>query len=301
MNRRLFLQRALIAGGVLAAGTRLPALAARQTDWKIQPIRKDLFVFTERGGSIVFLQNKSASVIVDSQFPDQAAHLIAELQKKTTGPFDVLINTHHHGDHSGGNIAFKGQVKHVLAHANSKINQENQAKAQNKEDSQLYPDQTFTDKWCQEFGKEKVCLHYFGPAHTNGDALVHFESTNVVHMGDLLANCRYPYIDRAAGASIENWILVLDRAYNVFDRKTIFVCGHARERDDVLVKRDFLREMKLFLESILYHVKSEIKAGKSNEDIIAQTAVPGMDNWTDPGGFAKHLFGAAYLELTTGA
>lgn len=300
MNRRLFLQNALVAGGALALGPRLYARGMHFDDWNIQSIRKDLFLFTEKGGSIVFLRNKTGTVIVDSQFPEQAGHLIAELKKKAVTPFDLLINTHHHGDHSGGNIAFKDQVKHVLAHINSKINQENQAKALNTEDKQLYPDQTFSDKWCQDFGKETICLHYFGPAHTNGDALVHFENANVVHMGDLVNNRRYPYIDRGAGASIENWMLVLDRAQNVFDRKTIFVCGHGRDPNNVTVNRDFLREMKLFFESIFDHVKKEMIAGKTKEAIISQTSIPGMETWVDPNGFAKPLLETAYLELSSG-
>ncbi|MCR6721226.1 MAG: MBL fold metallo-hydrolase [Chitinophagaceae bacterium] len=298
MNRRLFIRNSLLAGGALALGPRMYANGLNFADWKIHPIRKDVYLFTERGGSIVFLRNKTGTVVVDSQFPEQAGHLIGELKKTAPVPFDLLINTHHHGDHSGGNIAFKGQVKQVLAHINSKINQENQAKAQQSEDKQLYPDLTFSDKWCVDFGKEKICAHYFGPGHTNGDALIHFENANIVHMGDLLANKRYPYIDRGAGASMENWMLILDRAQNVFDRKTLFVCGHGRDANDVIVNRDYLREMKFFFESIFDHVKKEIVAGKTKEQIIATPAIPMMESWVDPNSFVKPLLETAYHELT---
>lgn len=300
MNRRFFIRNSILAGSAVALLPRLRGAGLRFEDWKIQSLRKDVFLFTERGGSIVFLRNKDGLVVVDSQFPEQAGHLITELQKSTTPPFDLLVNTHHHGDHSAGNIAFKGKVNHVLAHVNSKINQENQAKARGNEQDQLYPDQTFTDTWCQEIGKEKLCLHYFGPAHTNGDSLVHFENANIVHMGDLLCNRRYPNVDRGAGASIENWMLVLDRAYNVFDRKTLFVCGHGQDPHSVTTNREFLKEMKFFFEVLFDFVRNEIKAGKTREEIVAHAVIPGLENWKDLTGFAKANLDTAYSELSVG-
>ena len=120
---------------------------------------------------------------------------------------DLLINTHHHGDHSGGNIAFKGITKMLLAHENSRKNQMREAKERDEEDSQLYPDTTYNKEWSEKVGDEIMTLRYFGPSHTDGDSIIHFENANIAHMGDLIFNRRFPYIDRSAGASIENWIL----------------------------------------------------------------------------------------------
>lgn len=284
----------------LGALTLLPSFPFRRDEWKSALIRRDVYLFTEKGGAIAFLKNKDATVIVDSQFPEQAGHLLTELRKTQPSPFDLLINTHHHPDHSAGNIAFKGVVKHVLAHSNSKTNQELLAVANKTVDQQLYPDQTFGDTWCQDFGKEKICLHYFGPAHTNGDALVHFEKADVVHMGDLLCNRRYPNVDRKAGASVENWMLVLDRAYNVFDRRTIFVCGHGLDGQQLTVGREFLREMKFFFENLFVIVKQDILAGRTREEILARSSIPGMDEWKDTAGFIRVNLEAVYLELTAG-
>ena len=98
-----------------------------------------LGIFEERGGTIAFLLSKSGMVVVDSQFPDQSKHLIDALKKKSESPFKLLINTHHHGDHSGGNISFKGMVENVVAHENSLTNQMASAKQNKSEDKQLYP------------------------------------------------------------------------------------------------------------------------------------------------------------------
>src|SRR5215510_9268774 len=163
MQRRMFLRHSsLIVGSSLVFQQQLLAQLLQQPAFKIQMLRDDLGIFTEKGGTIGFLLTKEGIVVVDSQFPEQSQHLIDELKKKSDKPFRLLINTHHHGDHSSGNISFKGVVQHVLAHTNSKDNQERVAKQQKTEDKQLYPDQVFGQVWSEKIGKEKITLHYFG-------------------------------------------------------------------------------------------------------------------------------------------
>jgi Zn-dependent hydrolases, including glyoxylases len=233
---------------------------------------------------------------VDSQFPDQSRHLIDALKKKSEKPFKLLINTHHHGDHSSGNIAFKGVVEHVLAHANSKINQENSAKQNKSEDKQLYPDRTYTDTWCEKVGKEEICLHYFGAAHTNGDSFVHFRKANIVHCGDLVFNRRHPVVDRGAGANIRNWMEVLNKGLAKFDRKTQFVFGHAAAGYTVTGTADDLNKFRDYLGNLLKFVEGEIKSGKTKEEILKATIIPGGEEWKTEG--IQRPLGAAYDELT---
>jgi glyoxylase-like metal-dependent hydrolase (beta-lactamase superfamily II) len=234
--------------------------------------------------------------VVDSQFPDQSNHLIEELKKRTEKPFKLLINTHHHGDHSGGNISFKGIVDHVLAHENSKANQERVAKANKTEDKQFYPDQTFGSVWSQKFGKEKITLHYFGAAHTNGDALIHFEKANIVHMGDLLFNRRHPFVDRSSGANMKSWMTVLETAEKKFSKKTTFVYGHSGEGYDVTGTVDDLKAFRDYIGSILEFTQKEINAGKTKEEFIKTTALPFETQWKGDG-LVRPLT-AAYEELT---
>ena len=166
-------------------------------------------IFTERGGTIGFLLSKSGNVVIDSQFADTAPHLIADIQKRNTFPIRYLLNTHHHGDHTSGNIAFKGMVDHVAAHENSLLNQKTVAEKNKTVDKQLYPDITFSKEWKLKVGDEKIKTSYFGPAHTNGDAIYHFQHANIMHVGDLMFNKRHPFVDRSAGASMSNWMIVL--------------------------------------------------------------------------------------------
>ena len=297
MHRRNFIRNSsiVLASLALFSNKSLAQLLA-DPSWKITMLTDDIGIFTEKGGTILFMLSKEGIVVVDSQFPDTAPHLIDELKKNAELPFSLLINTHHHGDHSSGNIAFKGLVTHVLAHANSKANQERVAKEKKNEDQQLYPDQTYTDTWCEKIGKEEICLQYFGAAHTNGDSLVQFKNSNIVHVGDLVFNRRHPYVDKSSGASISNWIILLDKAYNTFDSKTKFVCGHAADGYDVIVTREDLKQFGNYLGKVLDFTASEIKAGKTKEDIIKATEIPGATDWRGAG--IERPLGAAYDELT---
>jgi len=256
----------------------------------------DIGIFTEKGGTIAFLLSKKEIVVVDSQFPDQSKHLIDELKKRSENPFKLLINTHHHADHTAGNISFKGIVDHVLAHANSKMNQENWAKQNKAEDKQLYPDQTYTNTWCDKFGKEKICLYYYGAGHTNGDSFIHFENANIVHCGDLVFNRRHPFVDRAAGADMKSWIEVLDKGIKKFDKNTTYIYGHSGTGYDVTGKVDDLKKFGDYLGSVLNFVDGEIKAGKTKDEILKATAIPGADEWKGDG--IQRPLQAAYEELT---
>lgn len=297
MQRRQFIQSTALTLGALTFAQQKVIAAFFENPWKIKMLTNEIGIFNEKGGTIVFLLSRNGIAVVDSQFPDTAPHLIDELKKKSDQAFDVLINTHHHGDHSSGNIAFKGLVKHVLAHENSKANQQRVAKEKKNEDQQLYPDQTYTDTWCQKIGKEKICLQYFGPGHTNGDSLVHFQHADIVHMGDLVFNRRHPYIDKSAGANIKNWIDLLDKAINKFSKKTTYVYGHSGTGYDITGTADDLKAFGDYLGNLLQFVEGEIKSGKTKEEIIKATAIPGADQWKGDG--IERPLSAAYEELTS--
>jgi glyoxylase-like metal-dependent hydrolase (beta-lactamase superfamily II) len=297
MQRRTFLRNSsLTLAGLAFLSNQTLAQFLADPAWKIKMLNDTMGVFTEKGGTILFMIGKEGLIIVDSQFPEQSQHLIDELKKRSQQPFQLLINTHHHGDHTAGNISFKGLVSHVLAHENSKNNQERVAKEKKNEDQQLYPDQTYTTTWCQPVGKEEICLHYFGAAHTNGDSFVQFKKANIVHTGDLVFNRRHPFVDRSAGANIASWIQVLDKADKTFSNKTTFVCGHAADGYDIIVTKDDIKAFRDYLGKVLLFVGEQIKAGKTKEEILKATEIPGAPQWKGDG--IERPLTAAYEELT---
>ena len=297
MNRRNFIQNSSLAfGGLMMPSNSLVSNFLFDDPFKIKLVRDNVSVFTEKGGTIGFLQTKNHFAVVDSQFQDQATHLITELKKLSENSIKFLINTHHHGDHTSGNIAFKGLVEHVVAHENSLLNQTNSAKTNKTEDKQLYPDVTFSDKWKTKIDTETIRAHYFGAGHTNGDSLIHFEHSNVLHMGDLMFNRRYPYIDKSAGANISNWISVLDKTTSTFDNDTIFVFGHAFEPEKITGNKEDIKVFKDYLEKLLTQINSEIKSGKSKEEILKITSINGVTEMKGDG-IARSLT-AAFEELS---
>lgn len=299
-NRRQFLQTSSFALGatLLPSQQFLKHLLAPAGEMKL--LRNNVGIFTERGGTIAWMIDKQGIVVVDTQFADTAPHLIEEIKKQSERKIDLLINTHHHGDHTGGNIAFKGLVNKVVAHQNSKANQERAAIAAKSEDKQLYPDTTYDGFWSEPVGNEIIALRYFGAGHTNGDSFVHFENANVVHCGDLMFNRRFPFIDRTSGASVENWIKALGKARKAFDKDTIFVFGHAGEGLPVTGTREDLKAMQNFLSKLLKYTKQQIKAGKTKEQFLAAKPdlIPGAEEWKGQG--IERGLTAAYEELTEG-
>ena len=298
MERRIFLRNtSLTLGGIALTNTRLLAQLFTDDPWKMKILRNDVGIFTEKGGTIAYLLTKKGIVVVDAEFPEQSQHLITELKKINDTPFQLLINTHHHGDHTSGNISFKGIVKDVAAHTNSLANQQKVAVAQKTEDKQLYPNITWNDSWQYKIAHEEIKTYYFGPAHTNGDSIIHFQHANIAHMGDLMFNRRWAFIDRSAGASIKNWITVLDKALGTFDNNTIFVFGHAFDPEKVTGTKDDLKAMQDYLSKLLDFVGKEIKDGKSKDDIIKEKAIPGVTEWQGDG--IERGLQAAYEELTS--
>ena len=298
MQRRSFLRNSsLTLAGLTLLNKQSLAAFLNDPAWKIKMLTDDIGIFTEKGGTIAFLLTKKGIVVVDSQFPDTAPHLIEELKKKNKKPFRYLINTHHHGDHTGGNIAFKGIAEHVVAHINSKANQLRVAGEQKIAADKFHvPDITFgKEGWNTKVAKEKIMAHYFGAAHTNGDAMIHFQHANIVHMGDLVFNRRHPFIDKTAGADIANWIILLDKAIATFDNKTQFVCGHAAAGYDVLLKADDLKAFGGYLGNVLKFTEAEIRAGKSKEEILKAKEIPGSPEWKGDG--IERPLSAAYAEL----
>lgn len=328
LSRRDFMTRsALVFGaGTLAPGTIARAMQqAQQTPppagapaqapaWQpvFTPMRRNVGYFTGRGGTIGYLINKGAVAVVDSQYPDSAQACITGLNERSQNRgVDLLINTHHHGDHTGGNIAFKGIAKRVLAHQRAVELQKEAAAAAaarlpagTAAPEQLYADRTTTDIWREELGDEWIACKFYGRAHTSGDLAITFERANVVHMGDLMFNRRHPFVDRPAGASIRNHIVVLEAVVKDHSNDTQYIFGHSGPQPapatvpfPVTGLRAELMYFRDYLTALLAFVQSEIKAGRSREDVAAvRTPLKGFETH---GNLTAAILGAAYDELTT--
>jgi cyclase len=282
------------AAATLPFPLRLLAEGARA---EFTQIRRNVGIFTERGGTIGWLMNRDGALIVDSQFADTAGVLVQGLRERQTVAIDVLLNTHHHPDHTGGNAVLRPLARRIVAHRRSDENQRQAARQRGNEDQQAFPDTTFSDSWSVEIGDERVVAKHYGPAHTGGDAAILFERANVVHLGDLLNNRGFPNVDGPAGASVHGWVRVLETIAPEFAADTIYVFGHSEagyplvgSREDLVYQRDyFLR--------VIDTAERAVREGRSREQAVALESLPG---YTHFGGTASRLglaIGLAYDEV----
>ena len=255
-------------------------------------------IFTQSGGTILFAITKKGVIIIDAQFPENAEHLIAEIKLKTTQNFALLINTHHHADHTAGNIAFKKYITKIVAHKNSLKNQQTAAIKSKKELGQLYPNVIYTNRWQKNYGNEKIGLHYFGIGHTNGDSFVHLKKANIVHVGDLVFNKMHPYIDKSNGANITDWIFTLNKAIIFFTDNTTFICGHAAKGfSTIIYKVDILLFIE-YLTNLKIYTLAKINEGITKEEFLKTTAIPNSPEWGGDG--IQRPLEAAWLEYKEG-
>ena len=305
-NRRNFIKNtALVTGysflfGQLYAckGSKIPQniILPEGATFNMEFLRGGVGFFTERGGTIGWMASKDGIVVVDTQFPEQSQNLVGELTKLKKGRVDLLINTHHHGDHTSGNPVFKELTDTILAHENSVKNQKASAVKRDNEANQLYPNETFKTEIQKKVGGEIVDLKYFGRAHTSGDSVTHFQNANVAHIGDLVFNRRFPYIDMGAGASIENWINVLDQIKSTYDEETIFMWGHSSNGYDIKGTKEDTSAFQNYLEKLLEFGEQSMKAGKTLEELKKTTKViPGAEEWKGKG--IERSLNAVYAEL----
>ena len=180
---------------------------------------------------------------------------------------DLVIDTHFHGDHTGGNGVFKAAgAKTIVAHA--KVPELMKSRANPNGPPPTLPDATFPDTWRQDLGDEVVSAKFYGPAHTGGDIVVLFEKANVVHMGDLVFNRRQPFIDRPGGASIQGWITLLEQVAKAHGNDTIFVFGHAGERLQGHRRQGRPAVQRDYLTALLDFTRKAKQAGQTREAFI---------------------------------
>lgn len=302
LDRRRFLGTSALAA--LGGSALVRLLQAQQAATPVfTPLRRNVGFFTMRGGTIGWLVNGGGVAVVDSQFPAEARACIEGLNERSNGrPVDLLLNSHHHGDHSGGNISFRGVARRVVAHAKAAEHMRQPPGGQPPAD-QLFPDTTFADEWSADLGDERVRARYHGRAHTSGDAVITFERANVVHMGDLMFNNRHPVVDRAAGATLRGWMAVLEKSVADHDAGTTFIFGHANTGLPVTGPGGDLLRFRDYLGAVLAFVDAQRQAGRSRDEVLAmRDPLKGFEGYGQFGqSGAREIRTCAWEELTSGA
>ena len=273
-SRRAFLKQ---LGAAVAAAPLASSIASKLTRADgFTALRRGVGTFTQRGGTIGWLVTDDGLVVVDTQFPGSAPDCWSGLRERSDSPLAMVVNTHHHGDHVGGNGVFAQYTDRIVAHANvpDLMRPSNDDGAT---DEKTYPTDTFENTWSESVGDETITLRYRGPAHTGGDAIVVFENANVVHVGDLVFNRAYPFIDVAGGADSKNWIAQLDTIHDALDDDTIVIHGHGNPEFGVTGGREDLLVMRNFLEALNEYVIQQRQAGASLQEMKQTKVLEGFE------------------------
>lgn len=267
-------------------------------------LRRNVGIFTGRGGTIGWVINPGGLLIVDTQYPDSARNCLDGLKTRAPGrSIDLIINTHYHRDHTGGNGVFRDSTKQIVAHARVPELQKADYARQQAGQSTLppmpaptFPDKTFAETFNAEIGDERIRARHHGPAHTGGDVLVALERANIVHMGDLMFNRLHPFVDREAGASAINWIAALERVVAQYDNDTLFIFGHAGAKWPVTGGKAELLVQRDYLTALVDFTRAKIKEGTPREVFIKITEP--LPKFPDHGPLLERALAGTFDELT---
>jgi len=237
---------------------------------RIKPVKvtDQIYMLKGSGGNIGVLIGKEGTLMVDDQFAPLSNKINGAIKTLDPGEIRFLINTHIHGDHSGGNENFKRMGVTIVAHdmardrmSKEKIDPKTKEVTPPREKDAL-PVVTFADKITFHLNDEDIELIHFDPAHTDGDVAVHFKKANVYHMGDMFVTYGYPYIDYSSGGSINGFISTLDKLLSMMDDNTKIIPGHG----ELCAKTD-MKKFRDKLADIRDQVAAALKKGKKVEEI----------------------------------
>ena len=250
----------LLAGGLWTAWTQEPA-----PPLELQRVAGDLHVLIGSGGNVAVLDTPEGVLLVDDKFDRNVPEIVAKVKGLTDKPIRYVLNTHHHGDHSGGNAALQAQSVEIIAHANAVSNL-----VRNKQPGA--PHLSFEEQMTVHLGGKEIRALYFGAGHTNGDAIIYFPSLRTIHIGDMFVRGT-PFVDYNNGGSAIDWDDTLNSVLQLEFDKVIPGHGPVGTRDDLVQWKD---DFETFRDRI-----GELsRAGKKPEDARTELKVDDLPGWT---------------------
>ncbi|MCC6318014.1 MAG: MBL fold metallo-hydrolase [Gemmatimonadaceae bacterium] len=263
--------RSLLLVAALACATTLPAQQNFDTvQVRATALAGSVHMLVGSGGNIAVSVGDDAVFIVDDQFAPLTPKIQAAIARLTPKPVRFVVNTHWHFDHTGGNENFGKAGALIVAHDNvrKRMSTEQFMAALNRREPPsppaALPVVTFSDGVTFHLNGDSVVVTHVPPAHTDGDAVIHFVKANVVHMGDAFNNAGLPFVDLSSGGSINGIIGAADKVYAMTNDATKIVPGHGP-----LANRARLRQYRDMLFALRERVQREVASGRSVDQVLA--------------------------------
>ncbi len=234
---------------------------------KLIKVSNKVYMLQGKGGNIGLSFGNEGIFMIDDQYADGIEQIQEDIKAVSDKPIKFLVNTHFHGDHTGGNQALaengtvifsqdnvRTRLKEVLQNATTKITEKS------------LPVVTFTEDLSFYFNSEKIFIFHVHEAHTDGDAMVYFTRSNVLHTGDVFFNGKYPYIDTEHGGSLKGVIAALTKALTVINEDTKIIPGHG----DIGTPKDLQNTINM-LETVYKRMSTKFVSRKTEAEILAST------------------------------
>ncbi|UCE85911.1 MAG: MBL fold metallo-hydrolase [Deltaproteobacteria bacterium] len=294
--------RAVIAAAALGALLGGPPAGTGQefADVEIETVEvaRGLYMLRGRGGNVGLSVGEDGAFLVDDQYAPLTEKIRAAVRAVTDRPIRFVLNTHWHGDHTGGNENLGTAGALIVAHEN--VRRRMQAGQFMKllgrdvppAPAVALPAVTFAADITFHWNEHEIQAVHVMRAHTDGDTLVHFRSVDVLHMGDVFLSDTYPFIDTDSGGSIDGMIAAVERGLERAAANTRIIPGHGRLSD-----RAGLATFRDMLVTVRERIGDAVAAGRSVEDVLRSKPTADLDaawggGFVTPDAFVRAVYGS---------
>ena len=268
----------------LAAACAALALAAQaQTDFskveiKTTKLSDTTYMMVGAGGNLGLSVGEDAVFLIDDQFAPLTEKIKAAIAAITSKPVRFILNTHWHFDHTGGNENFANAGAILVAHENVRRRMSTDQFIEFIKSTQpafpkaALPVVTFAQGLTFHLNGDEMRVTHIPRAHTDGDAIVQFVASDVIHMGDVYFSGMYPFIDTSSGGTIDGTIAGCDQALAIAKDSTRIIPGHGP-----LSNRAELKEYRDMLATVAARIRKLIADGKKVDEIVAAKPTADLD------------------------
>jgi glyoxylase-like metal-dependent hydrolase (beta-lactamase superfamily II) len=276
---------------VLSFGQSAYSQDSANNQTHLTKVTDELYVLKRVGCNVAGLVGQDGALIIDSGARNQSAKTISMLKEIFGEPVRIVINTHFHYDHAGGNEAFAKDGATIVAHKNTRIRMTQEWQipeilGMKYPKIQPYPEiflpkVSFNESLTIHFNNETIQAIHIPDGHSDSDIIVHFRKANVIHTGDLYLSNGFPIIDIHHGGSVNGYIAAVDKIIRLCNENTKIIPGHGplSDRDGLIAYRDMLALAKDRIEIL-------IKEGHTLEEIVAAEPTSGLyhggKSWLPP-------------------
>ncbi len=265
-----------LALGILTASFAIVQQDYSNVEIKATKVAGNVYMLQGRGGNIGVSVGEDGVLMVDDQFAPLAEKIKAAIKELGGDSPKFILNTHYHGDHTGGNSEFSAEGT-IVAHANVRkrltTEQERRGQVVPPKPKEAWPVITFDESLSIHFNGEEIKVIHYPSGHTDGDAVIYFTGANVVHMGDDFFAGRFPYVDLGSGGSVKGLINNIEKVVSEVPTDVKIIPGHG-----ALSTVDDLKNYLEMLKETTKAVTQKMNDGKSLDEIKAD-GLPDWNSW----------------------